>query len=221
MLQHDRRARPEATGLHTKKKTLRASEQDRPEVKKERKVWQRKLAKVDPERLVFLDESGAKTNMTRQYGRAPEGERLFDAVPGGHWNTTTMISAIRLKGVATAMVTEGATNTLVFQGFVDHFLVPILHPGDIVVMDNLSSHKATSVMEAIEAVGAEVWYLPPYSPDFNPIEQMWSKVKHYLRSFAARTKRTLLTAIGKALRMITANDAAGWFKHAGYRNTQK
>ena len=190
-------------------------------MKKERKAWKRKLAKIEPERLVFLDESGAKTNMTRQYGRAPEGERLFDAVPGGHWNTTTMISAIRLEGVATAMVTEGATNTLVFQGFLDHYLAPVLYPGDIVVMDNLSSHKASGIVEAIEAVGAEVWYLPPYSPDFNPIEQMWSKVKNCLRSYAARTKRTLLTAIGKALETVTQDDILGWFEHGGYRNTQK
>ena len=125
-------------------------------MKKERRAWQRELAKVDPERLVFLDESAANTNMTRQYGRALQGEQLFDAVPGGHWNTTAIISAIRLKGVATAMLTEGATNTLVFQGFIDHFLVATLQPSDIVVMDNLSSHKATSVMEAIEAVVAEV-----------------------------------------------------------------
>lgn len=154
--------------------------------------------------------------MTRQYGRAPAGQRLLDAVPGGQWNTTTMISAIRLEGVATAMVTEGATNTLVFQGFVESFLVPVLRPGDIVVMDNLSSHKANCVVEAIEAVGAEVWYLPPYSPDLNPIELMWSKVKHLLRSMAARTKRTLLTAIGKALYEVTPEDATGWFAHDGY-----
>lgn len=131
-----------------------------------------------------------------------------------------MISAIRCEGVATAMVTEGATNTLVFCGFVEKFLTPILRSGDIVVMDNLSSHKARFVTEAIEAMGAEVWYLPPYSPDFNPIEQMWSKVKNHLRSLAARTKRTLVTAIGKSLRTITSADAAGWFNHAGYRNSR-
>lgn len=158
--------------------------------------------------------------MTRQYGRAPQGQRLFDAVPSGHWNTTTMISAIRREGVATAMVTEGATNTLVFHGFVKYFLTPVLRPGDIVIMDNLSSHKASCIVEAIEAAGAEVWYLPPYSPDFNPIEQMWSKVKNHLRSLAARTKRTLLGAIGKALETVTPADAIGWFNHAGYRNTQ-
>ena len=154
--------------------------------------------------------------MTRQYGRTPMGQRLFDTVPGGHWNTTTMISAIRLEGVATAMVTEGSTNTLVFTGFIESFLVPVLRPGDIVVMDNLSSHKASSVAEAIEAVGAEVWYLPPYSPDLNPIELMWSKVKNLLRSLAARTNRTLITAIGKALGAVTPEDTAGWFAHDGY-----
>ena len=114
------------------------------------------------------------------------------------------------------MVTEGATNTLVFHGFVESFLVPALRQGDIVVMDNLSSHKANCVVEAIEAVGAEVWYLPPYSPDFNPIELMWSKVKSQLRSIAARTKRTLVTAIGKALKAVTLDDLAGWFAHDGY-----
>lgn len=154
--------------------------------------------------------------MTRQYGRAPAGQRLVDAIPGGHWNTTTMISAIRLEGVATAMVTEGATNTLVFAGFIESFLVPVLRPRDIVVMDNLSSHKASCVAEAIEAAGAEVWYLPPYSPDLNPIELMWSKVKNHLRSIAARTKRTLITAVGKALNAVTPEDLAGWFAHDGY-----
>jgi transposase len=127
-----------------------------------------------------------------------------------------MISAIRLEGVATAMVTEGATNTLVFTGFIESFLVPVLRPGDIVVMDNLSSHKASCVAEAIEAAGAEVWYLPPYSPDLNPIELMWSKVKNHLRSIAARTKRTLITAVGKALNAVTPEDLAGWFAHDGY-----
>jgi transposase len=127
-----------------------------------------------------------------------------------------MISAIRLEGVATAMVTEGATNTLVFAGFIERFLVPVLRPGDIVVMDNLSSHKASCVAEAIEAAGAELWYLPPYSPDLNPIELMWSKVKNSLRSIAARTKRTLITAVGKALDAVTLEDLAGWFAHDGY-----
>lgn len=127
-----------------------------------------------------------------------------------------MISAIRLEGVVTAMVTEGAMNALLFHGFVKTFLAPVLRPGDIVVMDNLPCHKTNCVAEAIETVGAEVWYLPPYSPDFNPIELMWSKVKNLLRSIAARTKRTLITAIGKALNAVTPEDAAGWFDHDGY-----
>jgi len=171
---------------------------------------------MDFNRLIFLDESGAKTNMTRQYGRSPQGKRLFDSVSGSQWNTTTMVSAIRLDGVVTAMVTQGAMNTLLFHGFVEKFLAPELRPGDIVVMDNLSSHKANCVAEAIEAVGAEVWYLPPYSPDFNPIELMWSKVKNLLCGYAARTKRTLNTAIGKALTAVTKEDIAGWFVHDGY-----
>lgn len=114
------------------------------------------------------------------------------------------------------MVTEGATNRLVFTGFIESFLVPVLRPGDIVVMDNLSSHKAIRVAEAIEAAGAEVWYLPPYSPDLNPIELMWSKVKNHLRGIAARTKRTLISAVGKALNAVTPEDLAGWFAHDGY-----
>lgn len=140
-----------------------SSEQERPDVKRARAAWKRRIGPISPGRFVFLDESGAQTNMTRQYGRAPAGERVVDAIPGGHWHTTTMISAMRHEGVATAMVAQGATNALVFGGFIEHFLVPVLRPGDIVVMDNLSSHKAGSVVAAIEQAGAEVWYLPPYS----------------------------------------------------------
>ena len=157
--------------------------------------------------------------MKRKYGRATKGDRLVDTVPGGHWNTTTMISAIRTTGVATAMVTEGATDALVFLGFVQHFLVPTLHPGDIVVMDNLSSHKVKGVQEAIESAGAEVWYLPPYSPDLNPIEQMWSKVKSVLRALARRTAKTLHRAVGKALRLVTDTECVNYFQNCGYTAT--
>jgi transposase len=170
-------------------------------------------------RFVFLDESGAKTNMKRLYGRAPIADRLVDAVPGGHWQTTTMISAIRCSGVATAMVTVGPTNGLVFLGFVRHFLVPVLQEGDIVVMDNLSSHKVRGVLETIETVGAEVWYLPPYSPDLNPIEQMWSKVKAVLRSFARRTTKALHNAIGRALHQVTAVECQNYIARCGYAAT--
>jgi len=157
--------------------------------------------------------------MQRTRGRAARGERLVDSAPNGHWKTTTMISAIRSTGVATAMVTEGATDALVFRGFVEHFLVPVLMPGDIVVMDNLSSHKVKGVREAIEAVGAEVWYLPPYSPDLNPIESMWSKVKAVLCSLARRTTKTLYHAIGHAHRQVDAMECLNYFHNCGYTAT--
>lgn len=157
--------------------------------------------------------------MKRLYGWSNMGERLVDSIPGGHWTTTTMISAIRLSGVATAMVTNGPTDALVFRGFTEHFLVPVLKKGDIVVMDNLSSHKVKGVVEAIQSVGAQVWYLPPYSPDLNPIEQMWSKVKAILRSFARRTVRSLYKAIGKALTRVTSSECQNYFQNCGYPAT--
>ena len=129
------------------------------------------------DKLVFIDESGAKTNMTRLYGRAKAGERAIDYAPSGHWCTTTMISSVRLDGSTACMVVDGATNKEVFQVYVSEILLPTLHAGDVVIMDNLSSHKNQEVKNLIESVGAELWFLPPYSPDLNPIEQMWSKVK--------------------------------------------
>jgi transposase len=175
---------------------------------------------IDPARFVFLDESGAKTNMTRLYGRVLGGRRLVDTVPHGHWCTTTMLSSIRLDGTTAAMVIEGPTDTAVFRAYVENVLIPTLRPGDIVVLDNLSPHKQPEVVEAVKRAGAQVWPLPPYSPDFNPIEQMWSKIKAYLRKVKARSPPTLLRAIAAALRTITAADAAGWFNHCGYRYTQ-
>ncbi len=177
------------------------------------------MTKVARRRLIFLDESGAQTHMKRLYGRTVKGERLVDTMPGGHWRTTTMISAIRTAGVATAMVTEGATDAMVFRGFVEHFLAPVLKRGDIVVMDNLSSHKVSGVREAIERAGAQLWYLPPYSPDFNPIEQAWSKVKSVLRSITPKTTRQLHRAVGSALRRITSRECQNYFAHCGYPAT--
>ena len=171
---------------------------------------------MDPDRFVFLDESGAKTNMKRLYGWATRAKRLVDAVPGGHWQTTTMLSALRSDSVATAMVIKGPIDGLVFLGFIQHFLVPVLKAGDIVVMDNLPSHKVKGVREAIEAVGAEVWYLPPYSPDLNPIEQMWSKVKAVLRRLARRTTDALYRAVGKALRQVTPDECNNYLANCGY-----
>lgn len=203
--------------MSSKKKSLRAAEQDRPDVKGQRNGWREKIADVDLPRLVFLDESGAKTNMTRLHGRSFDGRRVVDATPHGHWCTTTMLSSIRLDGTTAAMVIEGATDAPVFQAYVNNVLVPTLRPGDIVVMDNLAPHKNAAVAEAIEAAGAEVWLLPPYSPDFNPIEKMWSKIRAFLRAIKARTYEALLQAIAAALRTVTASDATGWFTSCGYR----
>lgn len=154
--------------------------------------------------------------MTRLRGRAPRGERLHAAAPHGHWHTTTMISAIRLDGSTAAMAIEGATDTEVFRAYVEKVLCPMLRAGDIVVMDNLSPHKNELTLSLIEAAGASVLFLPPYSPDLNPIEKMWSKVKQSLRSAEARTREELLEAIDRALQAVTAKDAMGWFASCGY-----
>ena len=169
-------------------------------------------------KLVFIDESGAKTNMTRFYGRAKAGARAFDDTPSGHWCTTTMISSMRLDGSTACMVVDGATTTDIFKAYVEHILLPTLHAGDIVVLDNLSAHKSKEVRDLIESVGAELWFLPPYSPDLNPIEKMWSKIKAILRTIKARTEESLINAIAKALDSVTAHDAKEWFKSCGYTN---
>ena len=203
-------------GLSTLKKTVRPSEQDRPDVKVRREEWAEKTAGIDLDRFVFLDESGAKTNLPRLYGRIKQGRRLYDSAPCGRWETTTMIASIRLDGSSAPMVLDGACDGVCFRAYVDQVLVPSLRPGDIVVMDNLGAHKVAGVVEAIERAGAKVWYLPPYSPDLNPIEKMWSKIKNSLRRTKARTQESLWEAIGEALRNVTDSDAKGWFQSCGY-----
>lgn len=158
--------------------------------------------------------------MTRLYGRVLGGQRLVDSAPHGHWCTTTILSSIRLDGTTAAMVIEGPTDTAVFRAYVENVLIPTLRPGDIVALDNLSPHKQPEVIAVLEHAGAQVWPLPPYSPDFNPIEKMWSKIKAHLRKIKARSPPTLLRAISSALRTITAADAEGWFNHCGYRYSQ-
>ena len=187
-------------------------------MKHQRQAWQQPTSTIDPQRLVFLDESGAKTNLTRLYGRAPRGERVIDATPHGHWCTTTMLGAIRLGGVVreACLRDDGPTNGQLFLTYVEQRLAPSLQPRDIVVMDNLSSHRVQGVRAAIEAVGAELWRLPPYSPDLNPIEKMWSMVKATLRSIAARTADQLHDAIGHALRAITPDDLQGFDRSCQY-----
>lgn len=156
--------------------------------------------------------------MTRQYGWGLGGERVIDTTPGGHWNTTTMLAAIRCDGVIPGACASfrGATDGEVFLFYIQEMLAPTLRCGDIVVMDNLSSHKVNGVREAIEARGAEVWYLPPYSPDLNPIEMMWSKVKHLIRKAKARCEETLDQAIGHGLRAVTTQELTNYFADCGY-----
>jgi transposase len=181
-----------------------------------RRRWKRRQGGLDPARLVFIDESAAKTNLTRLRGRAPRGQRLVCHVPHGHWQTTTMISSVRLDGSSACMTIDGATNTEVFRAYVYEILVPTLRPGDIVVMDNLGAHKNAQTLALIEAVGATVRFLPAYSPDLNPIEMMWSKVKALLRKAQARNHPDLLKAIAAALEAITPQDALNWFVACGY-----
>ncbi|WP_343226923.1 IS630 family transposase [Luteolibacter flavescens] len=170
----------------------------------------------EPSRLVFLDESAAKTNMTRLRGRSPRGKRLHAAAPCGRWKTTTMIGAVRQDGSTTCMTVEGAVNAEIFRTYIRDILLPELRPGDILVMDNLGSHKDKEALGLLESAGVKVRFLPAYSPDYNPIELMWSKVKALLRKAEARTPAELLVAIGDALSRVTKKDATHWFSHCGY-----
>ena len=166
--------------------------------------------------LVFVDESGANTQMTRRYGRSPVGQRLVCPVPQGHYQTTTMIAGVRLKGPQAPWLFDGPMDGELFLAWVKQGLVPVLKRDDVVILDNLSTHKVAGVQEAIEAAGARLEYLPPYSPDLNPIENLWSKVKQGLKSRDPRTARQLFKAAGTAFDSITSQDCQGFFLHAGY-----
>ena len=209
-----------SAGDHAQKKSLRAAEQDRPELIAARDAWRAEFAAVDPSRLVFLDETGTTTAMTRRYGRAPRGERVAEGVPHGHWKVLTLTAAIRLGGVGGCLALDGATDGMVFETYAERLLAPGLRPGDIVIMDNLPAHKHGPAAAAIRSAGAEVRFLPPYSPDLNPIEKMFSKVKEALRAAAARTIDGLIDAIGEALSKVTDRDIHGWFRSCGYRYVQ-
>jgi transposase len=188
-------------------------------VKERRDAWHQQVSGIGAEQFIFIDESGARTNMTRERARGPRGQRVVADTPHGHWKTTTMISGVRLDGACASMVLDGATDADAFRAYVQHVLVPELRRGDVVVMDNLQPHKSAGVREMIESAGASVLYLPPYSPDFNPIENMWSKVKQFLKSVAARTFDELCDAIAEALRRVTRDDCVGFFNHCGYAAT--
>lgn len=171
---------------------------------------------LDPKRLVFIDETGASTKMARRHGRAPRGQRLRAGVPHGHWKTTTFVGALRLCGMTAPMVLDGPMDGAWFLAYVEQVLVPTLSPGDIVVLDNLPAHKGAAAREAIEAAGASLRFLPPYSPDFNPIENAFSKLKALLRKAAARRVDQLWAAIATAIDTFTPQQCANYFAAAGY-----
>jgi transposase len=199
------------SGSPRKKKVPRAAEQGSPEVQEQRKEFREELAGIDPRRLVFVDECGADTAMTRTQGRAPVGQRVYTDAPA-HWDSITLTCGMRLAGVTATLAFPGATNTATFETYVEEVLVPGLRPGDVVVWDDLKPHQSEGAIEAVEAVGAEVVPLPPYSPDLTPIEEMFSKVKGAMRSAAGRTKEAVYAAFGSALHDVTPENIAGWFR---------
>ena len=193
-----------------------ASERDLERVQTRRAVYQAEIGSEMLERLKFLDEAGSNIAMTRAYGRAAPGERVIDSVPQNYGENVSMLACLSLSGISAPMTISGAVDGLVFLAYVEEVLVPTLAAGDVVVMDNLSAHKVKRVRELIEAVGAKLIYLPPYSPDLNPIEKCWSKIKTYLRAAKARTREALEKALREVLQLITEEDAAGWFSSCGY-----
>ena len=198
------------------KKTVRAAEQDRLDVAAARLRWRRDQVTLDPTKLVFIDETWAKTNMARLYGRCAKGQRLVCPVPHGHWKTTTFIAGLRHNAITAPLVIDRPMNGVIFKAYVEQMLAPTLSPGDIVVMDNLSSHKIDGVRQAIEDRGARLLYLPPYSPDFNPIEMVFARLKALLRKAAERTVDALWDTIGETLDTFTPQECVNYFKHAGY-----
>ena len=175
---------------------------------------------MNPNKLIFIDETWVKTNMTRLRGRAPRGERLVDYVPHGHWKTTTFLAALRLEGLTAPLVVDGAINGEIFLAYIQQHLAPTLKKNDIVVMDNLSSHKCEGVRDAIHATGARVLYLPPYSPDFNPIEQVFAKLKALLRKFGERSMDSLWNRLGTLLDHFSISECRNYFRHCGYMSSR-
>jgi transposase len=200
--------------LTFKKKSLHASQRDRPDVQTKRRSFRRKVRQIEPKRLIFVDETGVTTAMTPASAWAPRGERAVGSAPAS-WETVTVIAAVGLDGVRAPLAFPGATDTAAFQTYVEQALVPERHEGDVVVFDNLKPHLTAGVAAAIERAGARVLPLPPYSPDYTPIEEMFSKVKQGLRRAEARAKAELYEALGETLRQVTPEDILGWFQHAG------
>ena len=181
-----------------------------------RETWKAEQLLLDPRKLVFIDETGCATNMARTRGRCPRGQRLKGQIPHGHWMTTTFTAGLRIDGLTAPMALDGPMNGDWFFAYVTQVLIPTLSPGDIVVMDNLSSHKGWAIRAAIEAAGAELRFLPPYSPDLNPIEQAFSKLKAHLRKHAERSIDTLWTRLGVLIDEFKPAECQNFFRNAGY-----
>jgi transposase len=202
--------------LHSKKKSLFAKERDTERIKAWRDGFLEKVGAISPSRLVFVDETGTHTSMTREYARGPSGERVVGIVPRNRGIILTVVGAVALDGVRAMMAYEGGTSADAFLRFVREALAPSLRPGDVVVLDNLGAHRAVGVREAIETVGARILYLPPYHPELNPIELAWSKFKALLKRIGARDLLSLAIAIKQAKELLTTSDLEGWFHHCGY-----
>lgn len=198
--------------MDAQKKSLRATERD----EEARAAWRVKVAPLDPAMLVFVDESSTNTAMTPRYGRAPRGQRAVGSTPRNQGPNVTLLAALTPQGMGPAMVVEGATDRLAFERYVEAVLVPSLRPGQIVVLDNLSAHKGTGVQTLIEDAGCELLFLPAYSPDFNPIEPAFAKIKQRLRRAPARSFDALVAATGEAVVAITLEDARGFYAHGGF-----
>lgn len=198
------------------KKTLFALEQARADIARRRQRWRSWQSGLDPRRLVFVDETWIKTNMAPLRGWGAKGKRLRGFAPHGHWRTLTFLGALRLDQLAAPCVFDGPINGESFRAYVEQILVPTLHPGDIVVMDNLGSHKSTDVKQMIRSAGARLWFLPPYSPDLNPIEQAFAKIKHWMRQAQKRTVEETWQHIGHLVKTIKPSECATYLANAGY-----
>ena len=198
------------------KKTVFASEQDRPDVAYRRAQWKKYQRRLDPSHLVFIDETWAKTNMTPTHGWSRKGTPLLATAPGGHWHTMTFLAALRHDSITAPCVFDGPINGERFLAYVEQFLVPTLKSGDVVIMDNLSSHKSMAVRKAIRSAGARLFFLPPYSPDLNPIEQVFAKLKRLLRKAAERTKRATWKRIGTLIDQFSPEECSNYFRNSGY-----
>jgi transposase len=199
--------------MAAQKKSQLASERD----EQKRGLWRWLASRFDARRLVFVDESGFNTSMTRLRARAPKGKRAYGKVPRNRGKNTTLIASITLQGgMGESMILEGATDAAAFEAYVEHFLAPSLCEGQVVVLDGLGAHRTQKVRELIQARGADLVFVPSYSPDLNPIEEAFSKIKQLVRKEGARVREVLAEAIGRALAAVTTEDTAGWFAHAGY-----